>query len=603
MKRIHPFLFLLGTLLVLCLSGCQVEADRGDKPGPDWSRGLRLGQTGLRQPVALQVDANRHVHMVWNDLGLPSRLRYVHLGREGHVLLNEQLDIDQPNLRRPQLLVDGRNRLHLAWLSRQEGVQKLYHTLVGPDGQTGAWMPVSNENRDVTGFQMYLAPGGEAAFVWAEKRDDGGSTIVHVLAQEPSTAVTLVKGGIDPYVLADGMGTVHLIWLTENALTARTIYYAELVDALRPGLRPAYGQKLADFVFPEGGTYYGPVLGVDERNVYVIWSVQNLGGGLTPTSAFSFYVTFQVGAYEQSGAAVPQTRSLGIPDDVQPGYKKRPHAPGGYGFTELAPLSDGASGGSEFVNTPATASSQRSELSVALSVLTSSRADSQIRLATAILQEGEPVGYQLASKSLTASLMPSIAADGHIGDGGQEVGLHLAWLDTAGFREFDVYYATTAPEARRWLDRTSTDDLVMRAAALVFGVLSGLGLLPIAGIWTFPAMVCVVLFFILTGEEEMTRTRTKVGFALAIVLYVSVKILLLPGLYVGTPFLHQVPPGWAIVLGIAVPTLILGMALAAVYIYARRAARATIFAAYLVFALVDVVLTLVLYSPGFFGTE
>jgi hypothetical protein len=181
--------------------------------------------------------------------------------------------------------------------------------------------------------------------------------------------------------------------------------------------------------------------------------------------------------------------------------------------------------------------------------------------------------------------------------------MHLVWLDTAGFKEFDVYYATTAAEGRRWLDRTSTDDLAMGAAALLFSVFSGLGLLPIAGIWTFPAMVWVVVFFIISGKEEMARKQTRVGFAVAVVLYVGVKILLLPGLYAGTPFLHRVPPGWAVLLGIAVPTLMLFLALVAVLIYTRRADRATIFVAYLVFALTDVVLTLVLYAPGFFETS
>jgi hypothetical protein len=35
-------------------------------------------------------------------------------------------------------------------------------------------------------------------------------------------------------------------------------------------------------------------------------------------------------------------------------------------------------------------------------------------------------------------------------------------------------------------------------------------------------------------------------------------------------------------------------------VYRRKAARATIFKGYVLFALVDVALTLVLYSPGFF---
>jgi hypothetical protein len=604
MKKSCLLLLLLCALPALLLGGCQVESDRGEKPGPDWSRGLRLGQTGLRQPVALQADADGHVHLAWIDLTLPGRLRYAHLDRQAHVLLNEQLDIDLPNLRRPQLLVDGDNRLHLAWLSRQEGVQRLYHTLVSPDGQAGELLPLPGRMEAVSSYQMYLAPGGDVAFVWAQELEDGTSDILHVLLDDPSSPVALVKGGIDPYVLADRTGTVHLTWLTEDALTARTIYYGELRDVSHPALWPATGQKLADFSFPEGGTYYGPVLGVDERNVYVIWSIQNLGGGLTPTSAFSYYVTFEFGAYGAAGTPIARARSLVVSDEAQPVYAKHPNpvgtALGEYGFTGLAPLAARVSSGSDFVNTPATVTSQRGELPVAFSVLTHSRAESQIRLATAVLSGGEPVGYQLASKTLTASLMPSLVSDA---SNDQEVGLHVAWLDTAGFREFDVYYASTVPEARRWLDRTSTDDLVMGAADLVFGVFSGLGLLPIAGIWTFPAMVWVVVFFIVTGREEMARSRTKVGFAVAVLLYVGVKILLLPGLYIGTPFLHQVPPGWAVALGIAVPTLMLCVALAAVYIYARKAERATIFVAFFVFALTDVVLTLVLYAPGFFGTS
>jgi hypothetical protein len=152
------------------------------------------------------------------------------------------------------------------------------------------------------------------------------------------------------------------------------------------------------------------------------------------------------------------------------------------------------------------------------------------------------------------------------------------------------------------LDRTSSEDLALGAGELVFGVFSGLGLLPIAGVWTFPAMVWVVVFFIATGREEMLRRGTQIGFAVAVLIYVGVKILLLPGLFVGTPFLHRVPAAWAIVLGIGVPSVLLALALAVVYLYVRRAERATIFVAYLFFALTDVALTLTLYSPGFFGS-
>ena len=114
-------------------------------------------------------------------------------------------------------------------------------------------------------------------------------------------------------------------------------------------------------------------------------------------------------------------------------------------------------------------------------------------------------------------------------------------------------------------------------------------------------MIWVVVFFIATGREEMQRTPTKIGFAIAVLIYVAMKVLLLPGLFAATPFLHAVPRTWATAVGIVVPLVILALAGLAVYIYMRRAERATIFVSILVFAGVDVVLTLVLYSPGFFG--
>jgi hypothetical protein len=554
-----------------------------------------LGRTNIRQPVALQVDANRHAHLVWVDEGRPSRLRYAHLDEQAQVLSNEPSGIDLPSPRKPQLLVDRENQVHLAFLSRSGGMQRLYHALLSPDGQWSTPLLISSLARNVDSFHMYLAPEGRVAFVWADELDDGTAGIVHAalpLGDTPVQPVTLVQPGIDPYILVDGSGNVHLVWMVKKALTSRDIYYAELRGTFpQLELVPAGGLKLTDFVFPEGGTYYGPVLGVDTQNVYVLWSVQHLGGGLTPTSAFSFYATFELGAHEQGGKSIAGSHTIGLPTEDRPVYEGYASP---YGLTKLARLPEKVVGPSDFANSPATVSSQRDDLPVQLSLLTQSRSESQIQLATAVLVDGELIGYQLASQTGTASLTPSIVA-------GPD-GLHSAWIDTAGFKVFTVYYASTAPEARRWLDRTSTSDMVMGAANLVFGVFSGLGLLPIAGIWTFPALVWVVLFFIVTGQEEMERTPAKIGFALAVVIYVGMKILLLPGLFAGTPFLYRVPPGWATLLGLAVPALILLVALAAVYIYGRRAERATIFKAYLVFALTDVALTLILYSPGFFGS-
>jgi hypothetical protein len=344
--------------------------------------------------------------------------------------------------------------------------------------------------------------------------------------------VRLIDGALDPAVVVDNSGRTHLVWLAERSFSMRTIYYAELVGTGSDlALVPADGVKLEDISFPDGGNYFGPEIGLDERNVYVLWSVQNLGGGLTPRSAFAYYVTFEIGAPPD----VPSvTHMIRIPTETRPRYAQV--ADLALGFSELANVPTGAASGSDFVNTPATVTGQRIGLPVAYSVLTESRSESQIRLASVVLSGGSSAGYQLASQTSTASLMPSLAAAP-----GPENGLHLAWLDTAGFQEYTVYYATTAPEARRWLDRTSREDLVLAAGDLVFGVFSGLGLLPIAGVWTFPGLIWVVAFFIASGREEMARRGTQIGFSISVLLYVGVKILLLPGLLSARPFCTGCP--------------------------------------------------------------
>jgi hypothetical protein len=586
-KRPCHILFIILLAFTLLLSGCSVESDRSDKPSPDWSRGLRLGQSNLRQPVALQVDANKHVHLVWCDEGL----YYARLDAQAHILTNEPLPIDLPQPRKPQLLVDNQDRLHLAWLIRDQEVQKLYHVPIDPQGKPGTPLLLSWENEDISSFQMYLSPAGKVTFIWASELENGIRGLVHTTLQDPSRPTTLVQHGIDPHVLVDNAGTVHLAWLRPRGLTSRTVYYATLEDEEddTPNLKlvPENGQKLTDFEFSEGAIYSGPIIGVDTHTVYVIWAVRNLGGGLTPTAAFSYYISFKPG---EASATHPQT--IRLPSEFRPTYEDRT-AP--YGFTKLASLSPAKLAySSDFVDSPATVTSQKAELPITFSLLTRSTAESQIQLATVILAQGTQVGYQLASKTTNASLTPSLAAD-------SDTNLHLAWIDTAGFKEYEVYYASNAPQAKGWLDRTSADDLALGAARLIFGVLSGLGLLPIAGIWSFPAMVWVVVFFIVSGQEELERTPARVGFAISVVIYVAIKVLLLPGLFAGTPFLYQVPPALSTVIGIAVPVIILALALTAVYIYYRRAERATILKAYFVLALTDVLLTLILYGPGFFG--
>jgi len=142
---------------------------------------------------------------------------------------------------------------------------------------------------------------------------------------------------------------------------------------------------------------------------------------------------------------------------------------------------------------------------------------------------------------------------------------------------------------------------VLGAADLLWGIISGIGLLPIVAIWNFPPLMWVVLFYIFSGREYLEQIGAKIGLLVSIVIYVAAKLLLLPGLSAGTPFIYQLPRELASTVATAIPVLIFISALGAIYLYARRSERATLFKAYLVFAFTDGLLTVVLYAPGFFN--
>lgn len=585
MKK-HNLAVVLGLFLCslagFAASGCNVETDRSDRPSPDWSRGLLLGTADLRQPVAMAVDGERHVHMVWC---YESQLHYAHLDDQAQVLTNRGMDATTPLPRKPQLQVDAGNRVHLAWLSRSQGIQRLFHGLIDAEGNLNDLRLLSLEDEDVTGFQMYADPDGQMAFVWSSEIQGHEQGMIHTTLDASVARKRLVPQGIDPFALVDAAGNVHLVWLQANAVSARQVYHAILgPDA---DLDPKGGRRVAAFEFGEGAIYYGPVMAFEADRIYVFWGIQNLGGGLTPTAADSYYAVFKRGESSVASGVV------GFPPSSQPEYSDYA---GPYGYTQLDLLSpDEILYSSDFVNAPSPVGGQQGEIAVAFSLITASQADSQIQLALGVFAQGKQVGYQLASKTPGAALIPTLVSD-------HDHNLHLSWIDTAGFRTYDVYYASNAPKAKQWLNRTSTEDVVLGTADIVWGVFSGLGLLPIAGIWVFSGLIWIVGYFTFSGHEDLEFTGGKLGFAIAIVIYVGAKLIFLPGLSAGTPLIHLLDREWAAVFSVALPVVMFVLGIGAVYLYARKALRPTIFRGYFIFALVDTALTLVLYAPGLFNT-
>jgi hypothetical protein len=575
-KRLARYGILVAVLLIL--GGCDVISDRSAKPSPDWSRGLQIGVASLSQPVALQIDGEGHAHLVWyTRLEEVGKLHYAQLDDQAKVLMERDLEIPLSDPHRPQLLLDQRGNMHMAFLAREEGLggsmKSLFHFLLG-DGGKALSEPtrLSLPGKGVESYQMCLGQEGRVEVFWAAQEG-----IYHLGLDERGDVISppalIVSQGTDPSAQVDRSGTIHLAWFQEPSPQSLALYYAVFQGlGQSPSPNEVEGVKLTQFGTGMSASLYGPVLGLDMDNVYIFWAIERRTG-LEQGTAQSHYVSFPLG---QPSPLAP------VPIDIVD---------------------------SDFVTMPSVAEGQRNELAALFTVwlgpsdLQRTKTESPallsiskptMQLVMAVFTEGEMMSYQLAAKTGSTSLRPSLVAD-------PASNLHLAWFEAAGFGRYDVYYASTSPLVKASLDRTSPQDVLLKAADLALGMLSGVALLPFVVLWLFLPLLWLVLFYAFVGEEELELKRVKVALGIAIALYMGAKLLLLPSSLLYAPFLDQVPPKLSSALVSGVPLLILALALAAMYAYTRRAERATLFPAFLIFAVTDTLLSLAIYAPGIFG--
>ena len=166
---------------LLLVSGCSSEYERSKKPAGDWSRGLLLGESNIKQSVALEVDPRGQVHLTWIERSSgedqEERLHYVRLNERGQVEVDRPLALDLPRPRSPHLLVDQSNQLHLVLLSRTDGLQALYQVRIDADAQPAEPVRLSREGENVNSFQVYLTANGETALLWDSEPADGEAGI------------------------------------------------------------------------------------------------------------------------------------------------------------------------------------------------------------------------------------------------------------------------------------------------------------------------------------------------------------------------------------------------------------------------------------------
>jgi len=555
--RFLALLLLLGGVL----GGCAGPRTT-PRASPDWSKGQPVGMSALNQPVAIRAGEGV-VYLTWVDG--EHHLHWAQLDERGQVVADKSLDLPTRSSQKPRLLLDPQGRLHLFWIASKEEGQGLYYVQLNTSGEI-----VSNPLLlSLPGMEVgYVASGfsaqGQIELFWSQAAYERPG--VYNLTIDPESLVAspnslIASRGMAPTLQVDQEGTFHLSWLEQPAYATRQIYYATFDPERRVSGEVI---EIAEVVLRGGQIMVGPVLGLDLENGYIFWSIEQRGRAV---SGDTFYATFPLGRPVES-----VVMELRVPPTERPRYDSYA---GEYDYHLLA-SQEGAV--STFLSRPWVVDGQRSELPVVLTINIFTRLGEHLQIAMLIFSEGQLKGYQVVTATKMASLTPHIVAD-------PRLDLHLAWIDTAGFEEYQVLYASTSPQVKEVLNRVTLADVVDKGGDLITALFPVVLLTPVLIAWVIFPLVWLLIFYFSTGEGELTSLGAWVALGVAMLMQLLAMIFITPGGLDLLPFLAiSVPQLAPIFTGRLFPILCAILGLGAMAFYLRRTRSRSLFGAFFVFA-------------------
>jgi len=576
-KRMTPVLVALS--LVILLAGCQIGTAKTRKTLPEWSRGEQLGLAGLNQPIDLLAD-NNQVHLVWVAVG-GKALHYVRLDDAGHVQLSTDLSSTSAHVSDPTLLLSGDGSFGVLWTDNPNIPRALFYGQYDRDGQlVHGPTQLSPAEARVSDYAVAQNADGSSDVFWADEMlSDGG---IHHLRMSADGRIAgadrlLIQAAGAPTLKVGADGLIHLAWVKEPSARENYVYYALF--------NPSTGElgaatQVASYRTATGLVSYPPSLGLDESTVYLCWALEQRAGGLSTGEAHTYLVSFPL---NHPQASEPMT--LDISDAARPVYVS---ASGDLPYRRLAVAAAGTP--STVVYMPAPLNGQRPEMGLFLVAQVATARQTNREVVWAIFTDGALKGYQLPS-TVGDALRPKGLVD-------RNGTVHLTWLNAGGFGQYEVYYASTSTAVMAHLDQVTLQDRAMDFLNGVWSLAPAIGFFPpVVLLWAFGSFLWVVGFYVFKVEGGMERRASQVAFVVAILIYLFSKLFLMPAVLFYAPFLDRVPESLQFIPVLGTLLLTLLAALGAVWLYFRKRPYRSLFASYLIFVAVDVLLSLIIYVP------
>jgi hypothetical protein len=566
-------------ITILLIVGCNAAAgEKGAKPSPDWSRSVPLGQSAIGSiGFALDEDA-REIHAAWP--AEDGSIYYRRFTTAGELLLSNDLNFTG-QLRMPRLAVADRHQLHFIYSSRLSGGQvwQLWYSQIGDDGElVGQPVRISAAEMNVGDFSIAPDQQGGVLVSW-NTRLDGNLYLLHLDAggNVKSGPHKIAGQGESPTTFVGPDGMVYLSWISD----ANILYNEIPLDQLST----AEGVHVVDLKIGTGDSLSGPVIGVSDGWVYIMWSILSQSG-LEAGSAHASYVSFPVGE-----ASYEQDKPIWISPEEDQIYS--PYQ-GSLPLTQLADPPQTAIGTSDFIMRPDAVKEVGSEMVAALVARQNLRMNNQLQIATIVLDQGEYQGYAFASKTQQISDNPVIALDS-LGS------IFLVWRD--GIARQNVYYATTNSDAILSIDRLNSTDIVNALLEGGTESLIGIAFMPFIGLgWMLPGLLIMGIWKMFKDQETVDEPQSWIPLIISVIIYYATKTATLPTMMTYVPFSAwiYIPVNWEMVLRIGVPIVIFVIAIfVAHYVRVRYSDSTVVY--YISLVLTDALLTLAIYGVNFLG--
>ena len=572
-------------LLAWAIAGCGLIPRHVPRASDQWSNGALLGTAILNNQVALQVDRAGNCAIVW--VGLAHKLHFARLDRQGEIVDQRSLELRSDAAQKPRLLMDSAGQLHLTWLESHGEEKGLCYAqindrghvvippvrLTGPGDKVGHSRAVLNE------------PAGRIEVFWS---DSVSSTpgVYHLALDLQGKIVApsslIVPQGLKPDAQMDGDGFVHLVWSQGTTTKEKKIFYAVYDPA---GHFMSEWTEIASFVVAPGQVLHGPIAGIDKENGYIFWAIESRARESMVSHAF--HTTFSLGQLERRTVAEIQAPDQDAPQfDPDRGRFNYYYTPPHEGGSGMVPLSVADT---DFLASPSATGGQQAELAVAFNARVYARNTDALQIAVLTFREGRLVNSQIVNDSQAASLQPNVATDANHN-------LHLVWIDTAGFNRYQVVYASTSPQVKATLNRMTIYDVVNKVLSMAMSAVSALFFIPLVLGWMLVPMGWLLISTLSTSASEVSDRRGQIALGVAMLLHVGGKQLFFPSLLARFSFAPLLPSSAGLFLGRWIlPLLLAALSAVVMWAYLKRARSPSILIAYLIYAAVDALLTLVIY--------